>query len=78
MAVPSPCIQVCTMNAATGLCRGCWRTLEEIGSWSALGDADKLLVWRRIRVRKAQDASGSPGLADEVQHGPGSALKARD
>ena len=78
MAVPSPCIQVCTMNPATGLCRGCWRTLEEIGSWSALGDADKLLVWRRIRVRRAQDASRSQGLADDVQHGPGGALKARD
>ena len=66
------------MNAATGLCRGCWRTLEEIGSWSALGDADKLQVWRRIRVRRTQDASGSQDLADDVQHDPGSALKARD
>ncbi len=66
------------MNAATGLCRGCWRTLEEIASWGALGDADKLLVWRRIRARKTQHASGFQDPADDAQQAPGSALNAGD
>lgn len=33
---PSPCIQVCAINAASGLCLGCLRSLEEIGAWSRL------------------------------------------
>ncbi|MGA1318970.1 MAG: DUF1289 domain-containing protein, partial [Rubrivivax sp.] len=30
MAVPSPCINVCRIEPASGWCEGCARTLEEI------------------------------------------------
>jgi hypothetical protein len=30
--VLSPCTGVCTINAS-GHCQGCFRTLDEIGSW---------------------------------------------
>ena len=63
MSVPSPCIQVCAMSQATGLCQGCWRTLDEIAAWGTLSDADKLLVWRALRSRK-QAALRPPGGSD--------------
>ncbi|MGE0099104.1 MAG: DUF1289 domain-containing protein [Hydrogenophaga sp.] len=50
--VPSPCISICKMDAATGWCQGCFRTLEEIAQWSRAGDADKLVVWQRIEARQ--------------------------
>ena len=53
MTVPSPCTQVCTIDAATGQCAGCLRTIEEIAAWGALDDASKLIVWQRIEVRRA-------------------------
>ncbi len=59
MAVPSPCIQVCRIDPASGLCSGCLRTLDEIARWSALPDADKLRVWRLIRQRRTQVGSGA-------------------
>jgi prolyl-tRNA editing enzyme YbaK/EbsC (Cys-tRNA(Pro) deacylase)/predicted Fe-S protein YdhL (DUF1289 family) len=31
----SPCVNVCCMDAATGLCVGCARTLAEIAGWSS-------------------------------------------
>ncbi len=49
--VPSPCISVCRMSAATGLCEGCFRTLDEIGSWSRLSDEGKRVVWRALGER---------------------------
>jgi uncharacterized protein len=49
--VPSPCISVCRIDAASGLCGGCLRTLDEIAEWSALGDEDKKQVWTRIARR---------------------------
>ncbi len=49
--LPSPCISVCRMAAATGLCQGCLRTLDEIAAWSTLDDAGKRAVWARIEVR---------------------------
>ena len=49
--VPSPCVSVCVMNAKTGLCQGCWRTLAEIAGWSGSGDAHKRQIWQQILVR---------------------------
>ena len=39
MPVPSPCINVCTVDPASGLCLGCDRTLQDIGDWLNLDDA---------------------------------------
>jgi predicted Fe-S protein YdhL (DUF1289 family) len=50
--VPSPCIDVCRMDARSGLCDGCLRTIDEITVWSRLADADKRLVWARIEHRR--------------------------
>ena len=50
--VPSPCINVCRMDARSGLCEGCLRTIDEITVWSRLADADKRLVWARIEHRR--------------------------
>lgn len=49
--VPSPCLSICRMDAATGLCEGCFRTLDEIAAWSALDDEAKRAVWQEIVQR---------------------------
>ncbi|MBC7993344.1 MAG: DUF1289 domain-containing protein [Rhizobacter sp.] len=51
--IPSPCVDVCRMHAASGLCEGCWRTLDEIAAWSVSGDDAKRAVWVLIEQRKA-------------------------
>ena len=55
--VPSPCLSVCQMDDATGLCRGCLRTLDEIGRWGNADDAFKRVVWTRIEARLTELAS---------------------
>ena len=57
--VPSPCISVCEMDAATGLCAGCLRTLDEIAAWSVLDDAEKQAVLKRLPLRRARVAKRS-------------------
>ena len=52
--VPSPCINVCRMSEASGLCEGCWRTLDEIGIWSVLEDDEKRAVWQLIDERRGR------------------------
>jgi predicted Fe-S protein YdhL (DUF1289 family) len=49
--VASPCISVCRIDEASGLCVGCLRTLDEIAAWSTLDDAQKRAVWRAIAER---------------------------
>ena len=55
--VPSPCTSVCRMSGDTGLCEGCFRTLDEIVAWSRIGDQDddgvvgKRSIWSKIQQR---------------------------
>lgn len=59
VVVVSPCVNVCRMDAATGWCEGCLRTLDEIGAWSVLGDAGKHAVWAALAPRRVHwQASG--------------------
>jgi uncharacterized protein len=51
-AVPSPCINVCRMDATTGWCEGCLRTIDEIVAWGTMADVDKRAVWRLIEQRR--------------------------
>jgi predicted Fe-S protein YdhL (DUF1289 family) len=50
--VPSPCINVCRMDAASGWCEGCLRTLAEIATWSAMPQTDKRAVWQVLPARR--------------------------
>jgi predicted Fe-S protein YdhL (DUF1289 family) len=50
---PSPCISVCRMNADTGFCEGCLRTISEITAWSRSSPAAKREVWAAIAQRAA-------------------------
>ena len=50
--VPSPCVNICRMEAATGLCTGCWRTIDEIAAWSRMDDEARRAVWRLIEQRQ--------------------------
>jgi predicted Fe-S protein YdhL (DUF1289 family) len=50
--VPSPCISVCRMDAGTGICEGCFRTLDEIAGWGMMGDAERRRTWLEV-VRRA-------------------------
>ena len=51
-AVNSPCVDLCKMNAVTGLCEGCRRSLDEIASWSAYSPAEKRKVLALLPARK--------------------------
>jgi predicted Fe-S protein YdhL (DUF1289 family) len=49
--VPSPCVSICRMDAASGWCVGCLRTLDEIALWSRSSDADKQRIWGSLAQR---------------------------
>lgn len=68
MTEASPCISVCRMDAASGWCEGCLRTLDEIAAWSLLDDEGKRAVWvelsrRRVQWRQRRATAGAPGEA---------------
>ncbi|MEZ0232172.1 MAG: DUF1289 domain-containing protein [Methylophilaceae bacterium] len=57
IAVNSPCIGVCAMSEATGLCLGCYRTIEEIRGWWDMPSTDKLGILEKVAQRQMDAAS---------------------
>jgi uncharacterized protein len=51
----SPCINVCNISPS-GWCRGCYRTLEEIGGWLHLDAAGQWSVLRACDARRLAQA----------------------
>ena len=52
--VASPCINVCQMDESSGLCRGCFRTLDEIAGWSRASDDDRLRILAAVDRRRVE------------------------
>jgi len=50
--VASPCINVCKMDARSGFCEGCFRTIDEIACWSGATREEKLAVLAKLEARK--------------------------
>jgi predicted Fe-S protein YdhL (DUF1289 family) len=50
----SPCIQVCAIDPATGLCAGCGRTLDEIARWSSMSEQERARVMQQLPARKTE------------------------
>jgi hypothetical protein len=52
--VPSPCVSICEMSPDSGLCRGCFRTLDEIAAWSVLDPATRRAIVDALPARRAK------------------------
>ena len=62
MSVPSPCIDVCRMDEASGLCEGCLRTLDEIADWAAATDERKRIILAAVAQRRTRLDAGPESL----------------
>jgi len=47
----TPCVDVCVIDAPTGLCAGCGRTLAEIAAWSTLAPAERRKIMSELPAR---------------------------
>jgi len=50
--IASPCVNVCSIDARTGWCEGCLRTIDEIAAWGVLNNAQKREVWKLLPQRR--------------------------
>ncbi|MBW8303254.1 MAG: DUF1289 domain-containing protein [Brevundimonas sp.] len=56
--IATPCVKVCIVDGASGLCLGCWRTLPEIGGWSGFSDAERARIMEALPGRAERKGSG--------------------
>ncbi|AAN51495.1 DUF1289 domain-containing protein [Leptospira interrogans] len=55
--VRSPCNKICSMNFESGLCKGCFRTLEEICNWSSYSETERENLFVKLKIRKEENVS---------------------
>ncbi len=63
-APPSPCVDVCELDS-DDICRGCYRTLDEIGDWPMLSAAARHRVVDAAALRRKRAGNGVPADTDE-------------
>ncbi len=57
MIVETPCIGICEIDRARAICRGCGRTLAEIGAWLDYPAAERRRIMAELPARLAVDDS---------------------
>lgn len=68
VAIESPCISVCQLDADRGYCRGCLRSLTEIANWGRYTPEQRCTIMAALLARKA-DEQQNP-LARSAAAGP--------
>ncbi|MEQ9519560.1 MAG: DUF1289 domain-containing protein [Parvibaculum sp.] len=51
--IKSPCKRLCAVDGRLGFCRGCGRTLKEIGAWSRYSHEERDLIMAELDDRFA-------------------------
>ena len=54
----SPCVKVCQLDHAKGVCVGCLRTLNEIAGWGQMTDPQRRLIMADLPLRQASKVAG--------------------
>jgi uncharacterized protein len=52
-SMPSPCISICQMDPLADVCLGCYRTRQEIASWSRLNSEEQRALLDVLNERRA-------------------------
>ena len=52
-SIETPCNKVCVIDAASGLCIGCGRTLAEIGGWISMTADERRRIMDELPARRA-------------------------
>ena len=48
----SPCTKVCVMDPQRELCKGCYRSLDEIARWGGMTDSERERILSELPARE--------------------------
>lgn len=52
--IESPCIKICVIHPEERICTGCYRTLEEIGTWSRMAPEERREIMSALPDRASR------------------------
>jgi uncharacterized protein len=56
----SPCVNICLLDAETGACIGCGRTIQQIAGWASMSEQERCTIMRELpsRMQRLEAAKG--------------------
>lgn len=64
--ISTPCLRVCLLDPASGLCEGCGRTRDEIASWGRLSEDDRLAIMAGLDERMRRVLLDEPARREDA------------
>ncbi len=62
--VETPCTNICTLDARSGRCLGCARTVDEIARWGSMSAAERARIMSELPGRRTgPERNAHPGVA---------------
>lgn len=52
--IESPCVKLCVVHPEARLCVGCFRSIDEIGSWSRMSSDERSAIMAELPARAGQ------------------------
>ena len=61
--IESPCVKICVIHPQARLCTGCYRSIDEIGTWSRMSQEARREIMDDLPNRKSQITKRRGGRA---------------
>jgi len=66
--VDSPCVNICIVHPQAKICTGCFRTIDEISSWSNMSETERKGIIKELPNRSAKLRARRGGRAERVKY----------
>ena len=64
--VDSPCVNICIVHPQANICTGCFRTIDEISSWSNMSETERKGIIKELPNRSSKLKIRRGGRAERL------------
>jgi len=66
--IDSPCVNICIVHPEANICTGCYRTINEISSWSTMSAAQRKEIIKELPNRSSKLKVRRGGRAKRLEN----------
>ena len=63
----SPCVNICIVHPQANICTGCFRTIDEISSWSNMSETERKGIIKELPNRSSKLKVRRGGRAESLE-----------
>ena len=65
--VDSPCVNICIIHPRANICNGCFRSIDEISSWSNMSESERKGILKELPNRSSKLRVRRGGRAERLR-----------